>query len=148
MCQQVRPDESAALLKTYAGHEGEVNAARISPDGRFVVSASYDNTIRIWDSGTGLLRLTIQGPKHRYQDRGHTHWFSACAFSPDGGWLAAAGSDPTLKLYDARTGVELLALRGKAWVVPTIVIGEPDERVLGECANYGAMVAQLVKRLG
>lgn len=29
-----------------------------------------------------------------------------------------------------------------------LAIGEPDERVLGECANYGAMVAQLVKRLG
>ena len=34
-------------------HEGAVNSAQFSPDGQRVVTASADNTARVWDAASG-----------------------------------------------------------------------------------------------
>ena len=49
--------ENFVMLK---GHTDIVRCAVFSPDGKFVVSRSDDNTIRIWDSQTGLCLQTYQ----------------------------------------------------------------------------------------
>ena len=42
-----------APSSVWLGHTGDVNSVAYSPDGRTVVSGSYDGTIRIWDAQTG-----------------------------------------------------------------------------------------------
>ena len=44
---RVRCDPAAVLLE---GHTGGVTSAAFSPDGRRVVTGSYDNTARVWDT--------------------------------------------------------------------------------------------------
>jgi len=55
-------------------HEGTVNDAAFSPDGRWVVSASDDRTARLWDSQTGERRPILP----------HTNEVKRVRFSPDG----------------------------------------------------------------
>ena len=43
------------------GHSDNVNCAKFSPDGKFIVSASWDNTIKIWNGMTGNLIRTLEG---------------------------------------------------------------------------------------
>ena len=43
------------------GPQGAVAAARFSPNGRHVVTASWDNAARIWDARTGRLERELQG---------------------------------------------------------------------------------------
>ena len=38
---------------TLRGHWGDVNSVAYSPDGKHIVSASGDKTVKIWDSTTG-----------------------------------------------------------------------------------------------
>src|SRR5204862_134768 len=73
------------------------------PDGKRVVSASYDGTAKVWDLGTGDEPITL---------RGHEGRVMATAFSPDGWRLATASSDHTAKLWDAHAGHEVVHLDG------------------------------------
>jgi hypothetical protein len=50
---------SGQKIATYVGHEGNVGALAPSKDGRLLVSASTDQTIRIWNSATRELIVTL-----------------------------------------------------------------------------------------
>ena len=80
-----------------------MNGCAVSPDGTWIVSASYDNTLKIWDAATGAERATLTG---------HTGSVNGCAVSPDGTWIVSASDDNTLKIWDAATGTERATLTG------------------------------------
>ena len=92
-----------ALIRTLRGHTRLVHGCAISPDGEWVVSASWDNTLKVWDARTGAELLTLEG---------HTDAIHGCAVSPLGDYLVSASGDGTLKVWDAQIGTELLTLRG------------------------------------
>jgi WD40 repeat protein/class 3 adenylate cyclase len=62
--------------------------------------------------------------------------FSAAALSPDGGLIAAAGSDRTAKLFDAETGELLRSFRGHRDVLASIAFS-PDGRQLATTSDDG-----------
>jgi hypothetical protein len=86
-------------LLTLEGHSDAVTACRFSPDGTSIVSASWDNSLKIWDAEGGEIRHTLQG---------HTESVLDCAYSPDGRHIISASADRTVRLWDARTGRECL----------------------------------------
>jgi WD40 repeat protein len=55
--RQIWDIENKRILSVFEGHQGEVFSVEFSPDGRLLVSGSSDNTLRIWDMGTGTLSI-------------------------------------------------------------------------------------------
>ncbi len=51
--------QTGRLLSEFEGHTGDILAVALSPDNRWVVSGSSDQTARIWDLKSGSLLLTI-----------------------------------------------------------------------------------------
>ena len=65
----------AKLRDTLIGHRDGVTCVAFSPDGKRIVSGSYDKTARVWDAQTGQQLLKLEG---------HTARVLSVAFSPDG----------------------------------------------------------------
>ena len=76
-------------------HKSEVNSARFSPDGKWVVTASRDKTARVWETGTGH----AVGEPMVHADAVYSAWFS-----PDGQHVVTACKDGTARVWEAATG--------------------------------------------
>ncbi|KAM0329936.1 hypothetical protein ACHAQA_004103 [Verticillium albo-atrum] len=97
----VRPNYLPKMSLT--GHRGPVSQVRISPDGRWLASASADATVKIWDAHTGQLMDTLVG---------HMAGVSCLAWSPDGDTLATGSDDKAIRLWDRVTGRPKVSAKG------------------------------------
>jgi WD40 repeat protein/serine/threonine protein kinase len=80
------------LVFRMLGHTEAIFGVAFSPDGRRLVSASHDHTVKIWDMTTGYAALTL---------RAHADTVRAVAFDVDGSHLATGSADGTIKIWDA-----------------------------------------------
>ena len=74
-------------------------SAAFSPDGKRIVTASWDKTARLWDAET---HQQIGAPLV-----GHEGAVNSAAFSPDGKRIVTASRDETARLWDAETGQQI-----------------------------------------
>lgn len=84
----------AVLVKTLTGHEEEILDLGISPDSRWLVTASRDHTARIWD----LNSEDIENSPAVL--RGHDDFVQSIAFTSDGRALITASWDGTARNWD------------------------------------------------
>jgi WD40 repeat protein len=78
--------KGTAILK---GHARGVSSCAFSPDGKRIVTASFDGTARLWDAETGALLMMLEG---------HIDAVVSCVFSPDGKRIVTASYDRTARL--------------------------------------------------
>jgi WD40 repeat protein len=70
-----------------------VFSACFNKDGTRVVTASFDNTAKVWDAKTGSMILSLQLGEE----------VNSAVFSPDGAYIATVSGDAA-RLWDAQTG--------------------------------------------
>jgi WD40 repeat protein len=76
----------------------------LAPDGKIAISASRDNTLKIWDTETGTEVRTLSG---------HTDSVYAVDLAPDGKIAISASGDNTLKIWDLLSGKEIASFSGE-----------------------------------
>ncbi len=88
------PLNTTLAFDRYTAHGGPIKGLAYSEKLGLLVSTSFDYTAVVWDSGS---------MKELKQLIGHNAAVNTAAFSPDGRWLATAGDDNQILLWDVST---------------------------------------------
>lgn len=88
------PLKSSKPVCRMTGHQKLVNHVSFSPDGRYIVSSSFDNSVKLWDGLKGQFIATF---------RGHVAPVYQTAWSADSRLLVSCSKDTTLKVWDIKT---------------------------------------------
>jgi len=92
-------------VATLKGHTSYVTACAVTPDGRHVVSASRDQTLKVWELESGRAVATLAG---------HIGLVRTCAVTSHGRHVVSASYDQTLKVWDLATYTCRVTHRGDA----------------------------------
>jgi WD40 repeat protein len=87
--------KTGARLRTLMTTPDVMLAVDFNADSSRIACAGTDNTIRIFEVGSGKLQLGIEQ---------HADWVTAVAFSPNGSNIVSASRDKTVRVFDANTG--------------------------------------------
>jgi WD40 repeat protein len=94
---------SGKELRTITTEDGDPGACAVSPNGRWLVWACNDATLRLIDADSGVELGKLSG---------HDRNVNSCAFSPDGRFIVSASGDDTLKIWDVEEAVKAGAPTG------------------------------------
>ena len=87
----------------YSGHTGLIYACLVCRENKRIVSASEDETIRVWSA---------QGEKCLHILEGHYGAVISLSISSDNRYLLSGGIDGTVRLWHLKTGRHILTLNG------------------------------------
>ena len=94
---QVLQNSTIARSVSNMHHENMVGTIAFSPDGKYVVSGSWDRSARVWDafSGGEIARMPHEGN------------VISVVFSPNSKYIASGSWDNTARVWEATTGKEI-----------------------------------------
>lgn len=95
--------DSLKELTTFNGHEYRVTDSKFHPSGKFIGSASFDMTWRLWD---------IETREELLLQEGHGKELYSIGFQRDGSLVCSGGMDCKGLVWDIRSGSRIMSLSG------------------------------------
>jgi small GTP-binding protein len=124
----------AVLERKLKGHSRWVKSVAVSPDGKWAVSGSKDQTIKTWDLKSGQCRATLKG---------HKDEVNSVDITPDGTRILSGSWDMTIRVWDVQTGRHLTTLEGHNMAVLSVVALLDSRRVLAGAVGGGVKLWDL-----
>ncbi len=154
-------------------HGAKVAHAEFSHDGKFIVTRTMDNKVRLWDAGAkkvitqlnddansatfspdgqliadggtdGVIRLFNGATGAPVRElHGHNGQVFRAVFSPDGNYLVSVGEDNTVRVWKSSTGEAVKVLRGHTAAVHEVVFSPDKNHFATEAADQKAMIWSL-----
>ncbi|XP_064382723.1 WD repeat-containing protein 48-like [Halichondria panicea] len=102
-------------LKSFEHHTDWVNDIALCIDGKYMMSASSDTTIKLWDTNKGSCASTL---------RTHKDYVKCLAYAKDTELVASAGLDKNIYLWDIKTLTSLTSANNT--ITTTTVTGSKE----------------------
>jgi WD40 repeat protein len=110
-------------VETLPGHGESILAVAYSPDGRWIVTGSADQTARVWGTATSKVLHTL---------RGHSGPIRSVAFSSDSQYIVTGSFDQTAKIWESESGKELQTFEGhEGYILSVAFSGDGRQVVTG-----------------
>lgn len=122
--------QSNKLLFEVVGHTRDVERCVVSPDGKKMVSASYDHTLKIWDMEKGCLLNSID----------YGGMIFDCAISSDCKKIVACSNEKNVKVFDFESGQLLLTLNGHIDYVERCAFNPDNTKIISAARDKTAKV--------
>ncbi|MEX0703159.1 MAG: WD40 repeat domain-containing protein [Planctomycetales bacterium] len=160
-------------LRAFRGHTNLVSRLGASPDGKWLYSASWDHTLRIWDTqapAEGKAEVALfdenrggQAKKRGMSDadvapvqvevvqdsqvlEGHREWIRGFSMSADGGRLLTGDDAGIVILWDMPAGKELTRLEtGGGWARAVALSHDAKLAFVSESSDRHAEIAGSIK---
>ena len=122
----VRDPNNISIVHDYRGHRAGLWHAEMSPDGKQVISTSWDSEIRLWDvDERNLIRRFI----------GSATPVLSARMSPDQKTIVSGSTDGTIILWDAETGEILQRFDGHDGAVYSVTFSPSGDKILSGSAD-------------
>ena len=116
--------ERGKLGKPINEHSESINSIKITPDGKYVITASWDSpesTCILWDFASGKLLQTLKG---------HSGSVSAISITPDSQRAITGSFDNNCIMWDLQSGEPLQTLTGHISSVESVSVTPDGTRIL------------------
>lgn len=132
-----------ARLMLPVGHTEAVYDACFSPDGKRIVTASFDKTAKIWDVATGDLLADLKG---------HTERLIDAEYSANGKMILTASFDQLVKIWNAGSAELLYNLQGHTKKIIAAHFSSDNKKVIscsvdGTAKIWDALTGKLLHDL-
>ena len=107
--------KGAVRKSVISGHSGSVENVAISPDGKYALTGSYDNTVRLW-SMPGGSPVKFIGT--------HAEAVRSVAFSADGSFAITGSYDKTARIWSMPDGRQMRTLSDRGGIFAVAI--SPD----------------------
>jgi serine/threonine protein kinase/WD40 repeat protein len=108
-------------IRTFEGHAARVRRMAFVEEGRLLLSASDDESARLWDVETGECLTVYRGSQ--------AGAVTAAFMTPDGRRVITCCMDSVVRVFDRRSAAELLALEEHQYGVLDMVLSTDGRRL-------------------
>ena len=117
---QMREIDTKKIVRKFEGHTETISSLQLSQDGKRLLTASWDGSIRLWDIATGLMERKFTGTQ------GAVH---AAIFNLSEKFIFTAGADRTIRMWETDTGKLVKTFIGHQGEVTSLQLTS-DEKML------------------
>jgi WD40 repeat protein len=97
-------NSNGELLAELTGHKSYITSFEVSRNNEYILTTSFDKTIKIWSLKTGDLLQTLVG---------HNDLIQSASFSQDSKFVVSASDDKTAKIWQVSSGHIYQDLKGR-----------------------------------
>ncbi|HZM78683.1 MAG TPA: WD40 repeat domain-containing protein, partial [Candidatus Limnocylindrales bacterium] len=135
---QIWDVESGTRIRTLAQQYGLVDDVALSRDDHLLAVSVSDASVKVWDVGSGRLKLTLGGFGQPVGPIAFNH-----GANNGGDRLAAASDDGLIRLWDSASWSPLATLAGHTEVIGDIAFAPDDEHLVSANSDGTALIWDL-----